>query len=59
MFIVAQQLMLSDDGTILAELDMRLTEDQFSNLYEQPSKFMYVKIYITLIQLNNFSILQN
>lgn len=33
---VAQNLMLTDDGTVLAELDMRLTHDQFFNMYEQP-----------------------
>ena len=34
---VAQNLMYTDDGTVLAELDMRLTHDQFYNLYEQPT----------------------
>ncbi|XP_045199753.2 zinc metalloproteinase nas-15-like isoform X2 [Mercenaria mercenaria] len=34
---MAQNLMLGDDGTVLAELDMRLTQNQFFTLYEQPS----------------------
>ncbi|XP_052783984.1 zinc metalloproteinase nas-15-like isoform X2 [Mya arenaria] len=36
---MAQNLMNSEDGTILAELDMRLTSEQFFNLYEQPSNY--------------------
>ncbi|XP_060580699.1 balbiani ring protein 3-like isoform X2 [Ruditapes philippinarum] len=34
---MAQNLVLGDDGTVLAELDMRLTQPQFVRLYEQPS----------------------
>lgn len=37
---VAANSMVGPDGIILAELDMRLTQDQFFNLYEQPQKLL-------------------
>ena len=42
---VAQNLMLGDDGTVLAELDMVLTQDQFFTLYEQPSNEEWVHLH--------------
>lgn len=47
--------MLGDDGTVLAELDMKLTQEQFFTLYEQPSNLMYV--YTRVFKQHSFFII--
>ncbi|KAL4220458.1 hypothetical protein ACF0H5_020859 [Mactra antiquata] len=41
---VAQNLVLSEDGFFLAELDMVLTKSQFFNLYEKPQNMMLEQV---------------
>lgn len=51
--------MLTDDGTVLAELDMRLTHDQFFNMYEQPVYDRYLFCHFFILTYAMFAIYCN